>query len=196
MEKSNMSDVLVFLGSPRKRGNSEVLIDSVIKGIEEGGGSAESIRVADLNISPCIGCGGCDKTGKCVVDDEMQPLYDKITSARRIILASPVYFYSITAQLKGFVDRCQALWNRKRLQVEAGPLPEHQDRKGYLVSVAATRGDRVFEGSVLVAKYFCDATGIEYGGEFLTKGIDHRGEMAKHVDTLLKAEEFGRNCLL
>lgn len=191
-----MSEALVFLGSPRKNGNSEVLIKSVVKGIENTGGSVETIRVSDLNISPCIGCGGCDKTGKCVVEDDMQPLYDKITSARRIILASPVYFYSITAQLKAFVDRCQALWNRKRLMVEAGPLPEHQDRKGYLVSVAATRGERVFEGSVLVAKYFCDATGIEYGGEFLVKGIDHRGEMAKHADTLKKAEEFGRKCLI
>jgi len=190
-----MSDVFMFLGSPRKKGNSEVLVEAVSRGIEQGGGTVEKIRVADLNIAPCIGCGGCDKTGECVVKDDMTPLYDKIISARRIILVSPVYFYSITAQLKAFVDRCQALWNRKRLMLAAGPLPEHQDRKGYLVSVAATRGDRVFEGTVLVAKYFCDATGIEYGGEFMVKGIDHRGEMAKHEDNLKKAEEFGRTCL-
>jgi len=185
----------MFLGSPRKKGNSEVLVEAVSRGIEQAGGTVEKIRVADLDVAPCIGCGGCDKTGECVVKDDMTQLYDKIIAARRIILGSPVYFYSITAQLKAFVDRCQALWNRKRLMLAAGPLPEHQDRKGYLVSVAATRGDRVFEGSMLVAKYFCDATGIEYGGELLVKGIDHRGEMAKHEDTLKKAEEFGRKCL-
>ena len=190
-----MSEVLIFLGSPRKKGNSEVLIDSVVQGIEEGGGTAEIIRVADHNIAPCIGCGGCDKTGLCVVDDEMQPLYEKITSARRIVLASPVYFYSITAQLKALVDRCQALWNRKRLTSKAGPGSEHQDRKGYLVSVAATRGDRVFEGSVLVAKYFCDATGIEYAGELLVRGIDHRGAMAKDTASIEKAVDFGRRCM-
>lgn len=190
-----MSDVLIFLGSPRKKGNSEVLIASVVRGIEEAGGSAEVIRVADLDIGPCIGCGGCDKTGCCVVEDGMQPLYDKITAARRIILASPVYFYSITSQLKALVDRCQALWNRKHLTSEAGPDPEHQDRKGYLVSVAATRGDKVFIGSVLVAKYFCDATGIEYAGELLVRGIDHRGAMAKDVASIEKAVDFGRKCM-
>ena len=190
-----MSDVLIFMGSPRKKGNSEVLINAVVRGIEEAGGTAELIRVADLKVAPCLGCGGCDKTGLCVVDDEMQPLYDKITSARRIILASPVYFYSITAQLKALVDRCQALWNRKHLTSKEGPVPEHQDRKGYLVSVAATRGDKVFIGSVLVAKYFCDATGIEYGGELLVRGIDHRGAMAKDLASIEKAVDFGRKCM-
>jgi multimeric flavodoxin WrbA len=190
-----MSDVLIFMGSPRKKGNSEVLVDAVIRGIEEAGGTAETVRVADLGVAPCIGCGGCDKTGRCVVEDNMQPLYDKITSARRIILASPVYFYSITAQLKAMVDRCQALWNRKRLQTEAGPGLEHQDRKGYLLSVAATRGEKVFVGSVLVAKYFCDATGIEYAGELLVRGIDHRGAMAKDLASIENAVEFGRRCM-
>ena len=75
----------------------------------------------------------------------MQSLYPKIVSADRIVIVSPIYFYNVTAQTKIFIDRCQALWNRKRLKIEAGPLPEHIDRKGFLVSVAATRGDRVFE---------------------------------------------------
>lgn len=190
-----MRDVLILLGSPRRKGNSERLIEAVSNGVSEAGGRVEAVRVADLNIAGCIGCGGCDKTGHCVVKDDMTPLYDKITTASRVILVSPVYFYSITAQLKAVVDRCQALWSRKRLLSPPGPTPEHRDRKGYLVSVAATRGDKVFDGSVLVAKYFCEATGLEYGGEFLVRGIDHRGEMAKHPDTLEKAEDFGRKCL-
>ena len=190
-----MSDVLILMGSPRKKGNSEVLVDAVVRGVKEAGGTVETVRVAALGVAPCIGCGGCDKTGRCVVEDTMQPLYDKITSARRIILASPVYFYSITAQLKAMVDRCQALWNRKRLTTKEGPGPEHQDRKGYLLSVVASRGDKVFDGSILVAKYFCDATGIEYAGELLVRGIDHRGAMAKDLASIEKAVEFGRKCM-
>ena len=61
-------DVLVFLGSPRKKGNSEILTEALLEGVSEEGGMPEIIRLCDLKISPCISCGGCDKTGKCVVE--------------------------------------------------------------------------------------------------------------------------------
>jgi len=190
-----MSDALIFTGSPRKKGNTETLVDALCQGIERDGGSVEVIRISDYEIAPCIGCGGCDKTGVCVVKDDMIPMYDKIIAARRVILASPIYFYSITAQAKALVDRCQALWNRKRLMMKDGTWQEDPDRKGYLVSVAATRGEKVFEGAILVMKYACDAMGIGYGDELLVRGIDRRGEMAADTDDLAKAEEFGRKCL-
>jgi len=190
-----MREVLLFLGSPRKKGNSEVLAEAVCRGIKQGGGSYEIVRLADLNFSPCIGCGGCNKTGHCVVEDQMIPLYDKIESARRVIMVSPIYFYSITAQAKAFVDRCQALWNRKYLQVKKGTWKQDPDRKGYLVAVAATQGERVFDGAILTMQYAYDAMGLIYGGDFLVRGVDKRGEMAKDVETLKKAEEFGKQCL-
>lgn len=190
-----MSEVLVLEGSPRRGGNSQVLMDAVARGIARAGGRVERIRVADLKIAPCIGCGGCDKTGHCVVKDEMTGLYEKIVAARRLILVSPVYFYALTAQLKAVVDRGQALWSRKQLQQARGELRDDPERKGYLVAVAATRGARVFEGSVLTAKYFFDATGFAYAGELLVKGIDTRGEMARARDELARAEEFGAQCL-
>lgn len=190
-----MSDVLVILGSPRIKGNTEVLTEAVCRGIEQAGGLCESIRLNSLQISPCIGCGGCDKTGHCVIEDQMIPLYDKIEAARRVIIASPIYFYSVTAQTKGFIDRCQALWNRKHLKVRAGTWRQDPDRKGYLVSVAATRGERVFTGAVLTAKYVFDAMGLVYGDELLIRGIDHRGDMEKDFVNMQKAEDFGRRCL-
>lgn len=191
-----MSDVLIFLGSPRKKGNSEMLAEAICRGIEQAGGSFELVRICALQFSPCIGCGGCDKTGHCVVEDQMIPLYEKIESARRLMIVSPVYFYSITAQAKAFVDRCQALWNRKYLKVKAGTWQQDPERKGYLVSVAATKGEKVFDGSILTMKYTCDAMGLEYGGELLVRGIDRRGEMEKDVASMQRAEDFGRRCLL
>ena len=190
-----MNEVLVLEGSPRRGGNSEVLMDVVARGINRAGGAVERVRVADLKIAPCMGCGGCDRTGHCVVEDEMTGLYEKIVSARRLILVSPVYFYALTAQLKAPIDRGQALWSRKQLQVKKGLWQDDPDRKGFLVSVAATRGGRVFEGSVLTAKYFFDATGFAYGGELLVRGIDSRGEMARAQQELARAEEFGARCL-
>lgn len=186
-----MIEVLAFNGSPRKKGNTEVLINAVAHGVEKAGGGIEIIRLCELTISPCIGCGGCSKKGKCVIEDDMTQLYDKISLAKRIILASPIYFYGITSQAKAFVDRIQALWSRKYL-LDEGVGKDQPDRKGYLVSVAATEGGRVFEGAELTASYFFDAVDTKYSGALLVRGMDKRGEVSKASEELERAEQFGK----
>lgn len=188
-------NILAFLGSPRKGGNSEVLLQAVLQGGVPGG-RADVIRLCDLDISPCLNCGGCDNTGVCVVEDDMIALYDKIMAAQRIILASPIFFYGITAQAKAFIDRTQALWNRHRLWREQGKNLKNHDRKGFFVSVAATRGPRVFEGAVLTMKYGYDAMGVQYSGDMLVRGVEGLGDMAKRTDELKQAEETGRQWIL
>lgn len=185
--------LIAFHGSPRKGGNTETLLAAVLKGAEQAGAGSELIRLCDLDISPCLSCGGCDQTGECVVADGMTPLYEKIIAADRIILASPIFFYGITAQAKAFVDRNQALWNRKRLLKEKGEWPDDTGRRGLLVAVAATRGAKVFDGAVLTARYAFEAMGVRYAGEFTTRGIDKIGEMAAADKILREAEEAGRN---
>ena len=188
-------NVLLFNGSPRKRGNTETLLNAVAEGVRQAGGSVEIIRLCDLEIKPCISCGGCDKTGKCVQKDDMIALYDKIDAVRRMVIGSPIYFYGVTAQTKAFIDRTQALWCRKYLLKEKGGWPAGADRKGFFVSVAATKGSKIFEGAVLTAKYTYDAVDMDYGGELLVKGVDKRGEMSQALDDLQKAEAFGRSLL-
>jgi multimeric flavodoxin WrbA len=189
-------DVLVFLGSPRKKGNSEILTEALLEGVRQEGGVVEIIRLCDLTISPCLNCGGCDKEGKCVVEDDMTPLYDKIISTDKIILASPIFFYGITAQAKAFIDRTQALWNRKRLQKEKGEWVENPERKGFFVSVAATKGANVFTGAILTMKYGYDAMDMSYAGDFLVNGPDRRGDMKQYEKKLAEAREAGRNFIL
>ena len=189
-------DVLVFLGSPRKGGNSEILTEALLEGVRQAGGAPEEIRLCDLKISPCLNCGGCDKTGKCVVKDDMTKLYEKILSVDRIILASPIFFYGITAQAKAFIDRTQALWNRKRLMKKKGEWIDNPERQGFFISVAATKGARIFEGAILTMKYGFDAMGMQYAGEFLVTGPDKRGDMKKYEQTLAEAKEAGRNFVL
>ena len=184
---------LALLGSPRKGGNTEVLLDSVLRGVMAAGGEVEMVRLCELNIEPCLNCGGCDKTGSCILDDEMTPLYDKILAADRVILAAPIYFYGVPAHAKAFVDRLQSLWSRKNLLKKDGTWQDDPERKGFFVSVAATQGKRVFEGAILTMKYACDAIGIAYGGEFLVRGIDGRGEMGKAGEEMSKAEEAGKS---
>jgi multimeric flavodoxin WrbA len=195
MEENSMH-VLVFLGSPRKKGNSETLTNALLEGVRQVGGQPEIIRLCDLKISPCISCGGCDKTGKCVVEDDMTPLYEKIITVNKIIVSSPIFFYGVTAQTKAFIDRTQALWNRKRLLKKKGEWVENSDRMGFFVSVAATKGARIFEGAVLTMKYGYDAMDMQYAGDFLVTGPDKRGDMAKYEQKLAEAREAGRNFML
>ncbi len=181
--------ILVILGSPRKNGNSETLVNELMAGAEKAGAACEVVRLAQLNIHPCIGCGGCEKEGSCVIDDDMQGLYPKITGADRVIIVSPIYFYGVTAQAKAFIDRCQALWSRKYIlkQRLTGRLP----RIGYYVGVSATRGERIFEGAILTVKYAFDAMDFTYGGEFVVRGVDRKGAISGNQQELERAFEFG-----
>jgi multimeric flavodoxin WrbA len=189
-------NVLAIQGSPRKGGNTEILLNAVLQGIAGTGVSSEIVALRDLTFQGCISCGGCDKTGVCVLKDDMTPLYDKILASQRIIIASPIYFYGVTAITKAFIDRAQALWNRKRLLQEKGQWLEDVSRKGLFISVAATKGPRVFEGAVLAVKYGLDAMGFFYDRELLIKNIDKKGDMAGHSELLQQAEDVGRRFVL
>ena len=183
--------VVAFIGSPRKKGNTETLIRAVARGVEQAGGKIEIVRLCELDIAPCLGCGGCDKTGKCVVEDDMTGLYDKLLNAGALIIASPVYFYSVSAQTKTFIDRLQAMWARKQLLMAKGEWREDPGRRGYLVSVAATRGEKVFVGAQLCVRYVYDALGFVYAGDLLVRGADSRGEVKKVQKSMAEAEKFG-----
>lgn len=180
-------NILVLLGSPRKKGNSEsaavTVVEQIIATI---GGKAEYIRLAAEEIAPCIACGGCEKTGKCVVKDDMIDLYGKVDGADLIFLVAPTYFYGLSAQIKRFIDRIQARWSRKYLL--KSPFRKEDTRRGYLICTAATQGKKLFDGSVLVAKSFFDAIDVPYGGELLIRGVDQRGEFSQNRKEIDKAK--------
>lgn len=183
--------MLVVLGSPRKGGNGETLARKVAEAVEQGGGTVEYVRLNNLSLRPCQGCGGCDKTGNCVVKDDMIPIFQAVDDADRILLVSPVYFYGLSAQCKIFGDRMQARWARKYLLKER--FREGEGRRGYLVSTAATKGSKIFDCSILTAKYIYDAMDVEYGGELLVKGVDKRKAVLEVPDEMTRAEQFGRD---
>ncbi len=183
--------MLVVLGSPRKNGNSETLARKVAEGVEEGAGTVEYIRLNELNIRPCQGCGGCEKTGNCVLKDDLTPLFKEVDEADRLMLVSPVYFYGLSGQCKIFGDRFQSRWARRYLLKERFRAGE--GRKGYLLSTAATTGPKIFDCSVLTTRYIYDAMDVEYGGELLVKGVDKRKAVLEVPDEMVRAEQFGRD---
>ncbi len=183
--------IAVLLGSPRKNGNSETLARAVAGPLEKGGAAVEYIRLNDLSLRPCQGCGGCDKTGNCVISDDMADIYSTVDGADRILLVSPVYFYGLSAQCKICGDRMQAKWARRYLLKDR--YRQGEGRKGYLLSSAATGGSKIFECSILTTRYIFDAVDVEYGGEFVVKGVDKRKAVLDHPAEIQRAEEFGKD---
>lgn len=100
--------VLAISSSPRKGGNSDVLCDEFLKGAAENGHEIEKIRLAEKKIAPCAACSGCAESHVCVRKDDMAEVLDALKAADVIVLASPVYFYSVCAQMKAMIDRCLA----------------------------------------------------------------------------------------
>lgn len=112
--------ILAISGSVRRGANTEILLDEAMAGFRELGGEAELIRLGDLNIGPCRGCLSCERDGQCVQNDDMALLLAKAVAADGIILASPVYFWSISGLMKTFIDRTYAVYNDRSLRGKVG----------------------------------------------------------------------------
>ena len=188
--------VLGIFGSPRRGGNTEILLEEALKGAEKEGAETERLHVADFNIMPCVECLACYEEGRCVILDDMQKIYLKLLEADIIILASPIFFYGMTAWAKAMVDRCQALWSRKYILKEASLGKEGKKRKGFFISVGGTKGQKVFEGAILTAKYFFDVLNAAYAGDLVFRGVDGKGDILKNPGALQQAFEAGRKLTL
>ena len=181
--------VLGIMGSPRIKGNTDLLLDEALKGAQSQGAEVEKLIVDKLKIAPCREYYGCLRDGNCVIRDAMDDLYPKLLDADSIIVASPMFFYGLTSQLKALVDRCQALWVNKYVLKQDAPDLE---RKGAFIAVGATRGKQLFDGSILTVKYFFKAIGVKYVDELLIRGVDKKGEIKEHPMALTDAFELGK----
>jgi multimeric flavodoxin WrbA len=184
--------VLGLFGSPRRGGNTELLLEEALKGAEKEGGQVERIYLSDFTITPCKECHGCDNTGNCVILDDMQKIYPKLLEADVLILASPIFFYGVTAWAKALIDRSQALWARKYLLKDPSLGKEGKKGKGFFISLGATKGPRIFEGAILTVKYFFDVLNADYMGELVFRGVEAKGDILKHPEALQQAYEAGR----
>ncbi len=175
--------ILGLNGSPRKKGNTQFLLSAFLNEAERVGARTRSIRVVEHNIGPCKELIVCEKKGFCPIDDDMKhEIYPLLRDTDVIVLASPVFFYNVSAQLKALIDRCQTLWARKyRLKLTD---PARKFRKGYLLATGATQGRNLFEGMKLTAQYFFDAVGAEFLGSLTYRGIEGPTDMANHPTVL------------
>lgn len=184
--------VLGLFGSPRRGGNTDLLLEEMLRGAQSQAAEIEKIFLSDWDILGCRECRRCEIDGNCVIQDQMQKLYPKLLQADYIILASPIFFYGVTAQAKRMIDRCQALWARKYILKKTSVPEESARRKGWFISVAGSRGEKVFQGAILTVKYFFDALNVEYAGELTFGRIDSKGAINKHPSALKEAFQTGQ----
>jgi multimeric flavodoxin WrbA len=180
--------VLGIMGSPRIGGNTDLLLDEALKGAQEQGAEVEKITVDRLKITPCKEIYHCLEDGTCPLKDDMTPLYSKLLAADAVIVATPIFFYTVSAQMMGFISRCQALWSRKYF-LKNLDIPV---KRGGFIAVGATKGANLFEGPKLTAKYFFKAINADYAEELLIRSVDKKAEIKDHPDYLAAAHELGK----
>jgi len=178
--------VLGIAGSPRRGGNTDLLLAEVIKGAASKGAETKTIVLNDLHFIACQHCDACLKKGKCKYQDDMQMIYNEFEQADRIVLASPIQFTGVTAQMKAMIDRCQCLWARKYV-LKIPPLSNERQRKGFFISVGGRRVANLFQPALIMVKTLFRILDIDYAGELLFSGMDEKGAITKHPDTLYQA---------
>ena len=176
-----MKKVLILSGSPRKNGNSDILCDEFARGAAEAGNHVEKIRVSEKNIGFCRACYACRGTGVCAIKDDMAEVLQKMIDADVLVLASPVYFYSIDAQLKALIDRTVARW----LEVK--------NKEFYYIVTAADSGKEAAETTLARFRGYADCVdGAIEKGVIYGMGVYEKGKV-KDTAAMKEAYEMGRN---
>lgn len=173
--------VLILSGSPRRGGNSDILCDEFAKGAKESGHEVEKIRVDEKNIGYCKACYACKNGGVCAIKDDMAEVLQKMIDADVLVLASPVYFYSIDAQLKSVIDRTVARW----LEVK--------DKEFYYIVTMADEDISSADTTLECFRGYADCvSGAKEMGVIIGSGVYEKGEI-HDTEAMKKAYEMGKN---
>jgi len=189
---SSKLKVLGIAGSPRRDGNTDHLLKQVMAGAYSQGAETKTVILSELNIAPCRHCDGCLKTGKCVIDDDMQWVHSDLREVDRVVLASPIFFMGVTAQTKAMIDRCQALWVIKYVLKLTVALNPGKERRGVFVSVGGTRLTNLFQPAMTTVKSWFTTLDISYTGELVFSGIDEKETILLHPTALKDAFALGQ----
>ena len=188
-------NVVAFFGSPRIDGNTDLLLREALKPAREAGYEIIEFNLNGMNIKPCQDCGGCSKTGICVVNDAMKDIYEAIRTGDRFIVASPIFFYSVSAQTKLMIDRCQAFWCEKYL-LKKDILPGERGRKGLLLVAAGMKKDDAVRCADTVTRIFFRTISVPTHEMVSALGADAKGDVLTHPTALRDAYEAGKRLLV
>ncbi len=182
--------VLGISASPRREGNSELLLRRALAGAEQADAAIECLRLCDYRLEGCSECYRCSSTGDCPVEDDYQPILAKMLATDRLIFATPVFFMTVSAQAKVLIDRGQCLWARQTV-LHKPLFDPPRDRRGILLAVGGSRGRKQFECVRQPIQSFFKYLEVDYVGSLSVNQVDEKGAILKRPDALEQAFRLG-----
>ncbi|MFC1725161.1 flavodoxin family protein [candidate division KSB1 bacterium] len=184
-EGKNRARVLGIVGSPRKGGNTEILVNEVLAGAEAEGANVEKIMLSKLNISPCLACDACRRTGKCVQNDDFEEILGKMMKSDVWVLATPVYWWGPTAQFKTFLDRWYGYYHKYKFK----------SKRAIVVVAFESEKEETSRHVTGMFKDVFNYIGMELIEEITAPGVLDRGDINKHPEILAEAFRAGRDAV-
>jgi multimeric flavodoxin WrbA len=175
-----------FIGSPRKGGNTETLVNEILAGASEKGAKTTVYNITELNIKGCKACNSCHDQAGCILKDDMRKLYDEITKADAVVFGSPIYMWQMSGQMKIFIDRLLPFLN---------PAYSLKEGKRKDLILAFTQGQ---SDSAIFMQYYestgemLEFLGFNIKGLIVAPGVNEKGGVLKQKDTLNRARMMGR----
>lgn len=166
--------VVAVSGSPRKNGSSETVLNLLLEEISKYGAEVSLYRLATMRIFPCNECNTCEVTGECSIKDAMTPMYARVKEADVLIISTPIFFSSVSAQLKAFIDRFQSWWNAKEKLGE-----QKRNKPGYVIAVVVggRESNKELECTLRPIKSLSYTISMEYAGEIAIKGANNPSDL-------------------
>jgi multimeric flavodoxin WrbA len=186
-----MADIVAVYGSPRRNGNTARALSRAVAGARDAGADVDEIVLRDLKMSPCLEIYGCKTEGRCVIPDDFHSVAQRLLAAKGLMLASPVFFYTVSAHTKILMDRCQSLWVKKYWIDKVPYGGRTPTRKGLFIGIGATHGKRLFDGILLTVRYFFDVLDMQLWKSLLYRGLDFQDDILRHPEYLSKAYSAG-----
>ncbi len=182
--------ILGINASPRSRGNSDILLDKALEGAASAGALTVKLELNDLRLTPVQEeeYEKVSPSGLSVIDDDMAGVFRDIAESDAIVLASPIFFGSLTAQAKIMIDRFQCVWLARNV---FGMSVFEKAKKGCFICVEASDRKDFFENARSIVRNFFATANIEYAGELFVPGADKKGSVLERPEVLEKARELG-----
>lgn len=175
--------VVIISSTMRKNGNSEVLCREFANGAKETGNEVETIHLREHEIKFCKGCWACRKLNRCVIEDDINSLVDIVRNADVLVFGTPIYYYSITGQLKTFLDRMSPIYDT-----------EHKFREVYLLASAADKEIEAVDGAIKEIKGWVECfEEVELVGVVCGTGASDIGDIEKRPEKLKEVYNLGKN---
>jgi multimeric flavodoxin WrbA len=167
-------------------------LQRAVQGARDAGAQVDEIVLRDLKMSPCLEIYKCKQKGECAIKDDFQQVRNQILAARGLMLASPIFFYTVSAHTKTLMDRCQSLWVKK-YWIDKVPHGKWEPvRKGLFISVGATKGKKLFDGALLTVKYFFDVLDMELWQSLLYRNLEYESDVQNKPEYLQEAYLAGK----